>query len=34
MEELIKEYERRLRLDGKSEKTIRAYTTSMREYYK
>ena len=34
MEELIKEYESRLRLDGKSEKTIRAYTVSMREYFK
>ena len=34
MEELIKEYESQLRLDGKSEKTIRAYTVSMREYFK
>ncbi len=34
MEELIKEFESRLHLDGKSEKTIRTYTASMREYFK
>lgn len=34
MEELIKDFESRLYLDGKSDKTIRTYTTSMREYFK
>ena len=34
MEEMIKDFESRLYLDGKSDKTIRTYTTSMREYFK
>ena len=32
MDELIKEFERRLRLDGKSEKTIKSYTVATKEY--
>ena len=34
MEELIKEFENRMRLEGKSDKTMRTYTASMREYFK
>lgn len=34
MEELIKEFESRMRLEGKSDKTIRAYTVAMKEYFK
>ena len=34
MEEVIREFENLLRLDGKSEKTIRTYMASMKEYFK
>lgn len=34
MEELIKEFENRMHLEGKSDKTIRTYMVSMREYFK
>ena len=34
MEELIREFKSRLHLDGKSDKTIRIYTASMKEYFK
>lgn len=33
MEELIKEFENRMHLEGKSDKTIRTYMVSMREYF-
>ena len=33
MEELIKEFENRMHLEGKSDKTIRTYRVSMREYF-
>ena len=34
MEELLNEFKNKMRLDGKADKTIRTYTTSMREYFK
>lgn len=34
MEELIKEFESRLHLDEKTEKTIRTYIVLMKEYFK
>lgn len=33
MEELMKEFETRMHLEGKSDKTIRVYAVSMREYF-
>lgn len=33
MEELLKEFETRMHLEGKSDKTINTYTSSMREYF-
>lgn len=34
MEELLKEFETRMHLEGKSDKTINTYTSSMKEYFK
>lgn len=34
MEELIKEFQNRMHLEGKSDKTINTYTSSMKEYFK
>lgn len=34
MEELLKEFKNKMRLDGKADKTIRTYTASMKEYFK
>ena len=33
MEDLIKEFETQMHLEGKSDKTIRTYSVSMREYF-
>ena len=33
MEELLKEFENRMHLEGKSDKTINTYISSMREYF-
>ena len=34
MEELLKEFKNKMRLDGKADKTIRTYTASMKEYFR